>query len=123
MVITIAVLVVLSAPAQSPPREPSSAWYRRHLPVTIEVLQDVEVNRRDVEPDAHLRGTLIGNPGANVRIKKGQTFQMIKLYGEGECRIRFEKREWDLGSCPWLEGFRDRETDFYRPVTNKRRAR
>ena len=63
------------------------------------------------------RGTLAIRPNLKpFRIKKGQTFQMIELLGEGECRIRFEKKDYEVASCPWLEGFRDRETDIYKPV-------
>jgi hypothetical protein len=118
MLITVA---LLSALAQSPPREPSDAWYRRHLPATIEVAQDVEATPSPVTTERRQRGTLyIARDLKRFRIKKGQTFQMIKLLGEGGCRIRFESTEYELGSCPWLEGFSDRETDIYVPVATSK---
>jgi hypothetical protein len=76
--ITIALLAILNTPAQSPlPREPSDVWYRRHVPVTIEVTQDVEV-----KPYAHeerrRRGTLeIGRDLKAFTIKKRQTPGML----------------------------------------------
>ena len=117
--IAVALWVFLNSPSQSPPREPSDAWYRSHLPVTLKVTQDVEV--RPCSPrERHRRGTL--EIAGNVKpftIKKGQTFQMTKLLGEGECRIRLLKKEYDLQSCWWLEGFTDRESDIYQPVATK----
>ena len=52
-------------------------------------------------------------------IKKGQTFQMVKIDGEGGCRIRFETREYSLGSCPWLDGFTDRQADIFEVILKK----
>jgi len=64
------------------------------------------------DPERHRRGTLeIGGHAKAFTIKEGETFQITKLLGEGGCRIRFLKKDYDLGSCPWLEGFSDRETD------------
>ena len=104
MMIAVALWVFLNSLSQSAPREPSDAWYRSHLPVTLRVTQDVQV--RPYSPgERHRRGTL--EVGGNVKveaftIKKGETFQMTKLLGEGECRIRFLKRDYDLPSCWWL---------------------
>jgi hypothetical protein len=50
--------------------------------------------------------------------RKGQTFQMIKVGREGSCQIRFDRREYDLSSCPWLDGLTDHQTDIYE-VTKK----
>jgi hypothetical protein len=47
-------------------------------------------------------------------MRKGQRFQVVKIYSEGGCRIRFKSTEYDLGSCPWLDGFRDHETEIFR---------
>jgi hypothetical protein len=115
---TIALFGALVVMLQSPPREPSDLWYRRHLPATIEVTKDVEAIADPVT--VHRRGTLyIGRSEKSFQIKKGQTFQMTKLLGEGACRIRFQNRVYNLRSCPWLEGFSDRETDIYALVGNK----
>jgi hypothetical protein len=120
MMIAVALWVLLNTPAQSPPHEPSDAWYRSHLPVTLKVTQDVQV-KPSSSPKRHRRGTLvIGGDAKAFTIRKGETFQMTKLLGEGECRIRFLNRDYDLGSCPWLEGFTDRETDIYEPVATNR---
>jgi hypothetical protein len=118
--IALALLVFLNSPSQSPPREPSDAWYRSHLPVTLKVTQDVEVRPYSAQ-ERHRRGTLeVGSDAKAFTIKKGETFQITKLLGEGECRIRFLKKDYDLRSCWWLEGFTDRESDIYQPVATKR---
>lgn len=102
--------------AQVPPRAPTTAWYRRHLPVTIRVNQDVTVTPGTRSEEERRPGTLrIYADFVGFQIKKGQTFQMIKLLGEGACRIRFARKTYDL-ECPWLEGFARRETDIYVPV-------
>jgi hypothetical protein len=114
--LTIALLMALSAPAQS----------RWHLPVTIEVTQDVEVKPHSElqQPGGGFsreeRGVLyIGRNLKAFRIKKGQTFRMIKIEAEGGCRIQVEKREYDLPSCPWLDGFRDHQADIFRVIAAK----
>jgi hypothetical protein len=56
-------------------------------------------------------------------IKKGETFQMTKLLGEGECRIRFLKKDYYLVACWWLEEFANRESDIYQPVTANKAKR
>ena len=116
MVIAIALWSVLNTPAQPLPREPTDAWYRAHLPVTMKVTQDVEVGHFG----RHRRGRLEMTGDAKpFTIKKGETFQMTKLLGEGERRIRFLKEEYDLVACWWLEGFTHRESDIYQPVAAK----
>ena len=106
----LAVGWMLAAPAQSD----------RRLPVTIQVMQDVDVKTSERRPDGSVgqeRGSLYSSKA--FRIKKGQRFQMIKLLGEGECRIQFEKKIYDLSSCPWLEGFTDHEKDIYKIIQRK----
>jgi hypothetical protein len=120
MFIALALFGVLGSQTQSVPREPSNAWYRAHLPSTIEVTQNVEAIPSSVAREHRWRGTLVIRPNLKAfRIKKGQTFQMTELLGEGECRIRFGKKDYEVESCPWLEGFRDRETDIYKPVAHR----
>jgi hypothetical protein len=94
---------------------------RWHLPVTIEVARDVDVKSSERQSDGRygqIRGTLYSSEA--FRIKKGQRFQMVKIYGEGECRIRFQEKEHDLSSCPWLDGFRDHQTDIFRVIVAAR---
>jgi hypothetical protein len=120
MIIAIALLAFLITPAQAPPHEPSDAWYRSHLPVSLKVTQDVAVKPYS-RPPGHQRGTLeIGGDAKGFTITKGKTFQMTELLGEGGCRIRFLERDYSLGSCPWLEGFTDPETDIYQPIAANR---
>jgi hypothetical protein len=83
------------------------------LPATIEVLRDVKAGRGPYE-----RGKLDLDSDEFV-IKKGERFQMVEIYAEGGCRIRFKQMEWDLGSCQWLEGFRDSEADFFKVVSGR----
>jgi hypothetical protein len=49
--------------------------------------------------------------GQAFTVKKGQRFLMVKIYDEGGCRIEFEKRRYDVSSCPWLDGFTDHQRD------------
>jgi hypothetical protein len=44
---------------------------------------------------------------------------MIAVGQEGGCRIRFRKQEYDVSSCPWLEGFSDHWTDIFEVVAKK----
>jgi hypothetical protein len=110
-VIAIALLVVLS-------ESPQTRW---HLPVTIEVTQDVGVKPYSVlrRPGGVLlgeaRGTLhIGREAKAFRITKGRTFQMISVGSEGGCQIRFEESDYQLPSCPWRAGFRDHQADIFK---------
>lgn len=85
-------------------------------PVTIEALQDVDVivNRSPNEPRGKL--CLEDSRDKPFTIKKGERFQMVRVASEGGCRIRHEEKEFNVTSCPWLEGFRDHQTDFFRVI-------
>jgi hypothetical protein len=83
------------------------------LPVTIRVLQDVQVFSRAEPGGGMRRGRLYIDTPPDFVIRKGRTFEMFKAEAEGGCRIRFEKREHFLGSCPWMPGFRDRQADIF----------
>jgi len=82
------------------------------LPVTIRVKQDVPVEN---EPLGHQEiGRLyVSQKDKPFVIRKGDTFQMIAIGQEGGCRIRIVKREYDVASCPWLEGFTDHQTSVF----------
>jgi hypothetical protein len=85
------------------------------LPVTISILQDVQVNAVAENPgaDAASRYSLV-----TLGFRKTQQFQMIDIHLEGGCRILFEDREYDMASCPWLPGFRDHEEDIFKVMKN-----
>lgn len=84
------------------------------LPATIEALRDVE--SRPYNPVlGEQRGVLYA--GDVFQIRKGERFQMIKVYSEGGCRIRFKSKEYDVTSCHWLEGFTDPEADIYKVIS------
>jgi hypothetical protein len=106
-VITLTLLMLLSQAA-------STSW---QLPATIEVARDVPVrNLPEGEPDGWQleRGSLYIEQGLKpFLIAKGRTFEMIALEPEGACRIRFDKREYLLRSCPWLDGHVDRQADVF----------
>jgi hypothetical protein len=96
----------------------SAAGWR--LPATIEALTDVPARLNDTQKQQ--RGVLYvasPKPFRPVTIRKGQRFQMITILREGECRIRFEKNEYLVSSCPWLEGFTDRQTDVFEVVSGR----
>jgi hypothetical protein len=61
--------------------------------------------------------------GQSFTVKKGQRFLMVKVYEEGGCRIEFEKKQYDVSSCPWLDGFRDHQEDVFRVVSGDRSER
>jgi hypothetical protein len=90
------------------------------LPVTIEVTQDVQLKNLPAgqsDGSQQERGSLyIGLDSKPFLIKKGQTFEMVTLEPEGACRIRFEKREYFLSSCPWLDGYRDHQSDIFKVI-------
>jgi len=88
---------------------------RWHLPATIEALQDVPA--RSVQPPSQSRGVLYVSGGKSFTIRKGQRFLMVKIFDEGECRITFENREYDVSSCPWLDGFADHQEDIFKVVS------
>jgi len=104
----LALWVLFSAPPQS-----------KYRPITVEVRQDVEVTHNTTPYES--RGTLYLTDlnAKEFRFKKGQRFQMIQIMGEGSCRIRFEDKEYGLTSCPWLDGFRDHQTDVFVIVRSK----
>jgi hypothetical protein len=112
-VLAMTLIVALAVQAPSATR-----W---HLPVTIKVLQDVPV-RSDSQPFQQ-RGVLyVGSKETAFVIPKDQTFQMISVGSAGGCRIRFEKQERDVSSCPWLDGFRDHQADIFNVVPDKSKA-
>jgi streptogramin lyase len=106
---TIALLIIFSAPTQ----------VAGHLPVTVEVKRDVEVSHNAASYES--RGKLsLGDAKAKAfRLKKGQRFQMVEIGQEGSCWIRFANKEYRLTSCPWLDGFRDHQTEIFSTVTEK----
>ncbi len=86
-------------------------------PITIEALRDVEVRTSERLPNGtqrQVRGVLYSSKAFIIR--KGSRFQMIRDLGEGECMIRFKAREYELSSCPWMDGFTDHQSDVYKVV-------
>jgi hypothetical protein len=106
MSLNVALVLGLTLAAQTNP-----SW---RLPATIEALRDVTVGRG---PHERTRLTIFGDDSGEFVIKKGERFQMVAIYSEGECRIRFQKMERDISSCYWLEGFADQEPDVFRVVS------
>lgn len=89
----------------------------RHLPVTIEALKDVPAHAE--EGNAQKRGVLYVDRGQSFTVRKGERFLMVKINQEGSCRIEFEKRQYDVSSCPWLDGFRDHQEDVFKVVSGR----
>jgi hypothetical protein len=104
----LALWVLFSTPTQSKDR-----------PITVEVRQDVEVTHNTKPYESRGKLYLTDLNTKEFRLKKGQRFQMIQITGEGSCRIRFEGNEYGLTSCPWLDGFRDHQTDVFVIVKNE----
>lgn len=89
-------------------------------PVTIAVTRDVILERYSREREQQQpRGLLqFFSPSSDekpVVILRGQTFQMVSEMGqmEGGCRIRFQRREYEIASCWWREGFTDHQADIF----------
>jgi hypothetical protein len=95
---------------------PASLQTKWRFPVVIEALQDVPVEAG--ETARQRRGVLyVGRSEGRFTIKKGQRLLMVKVYGEGECRIRFQDKEYDVSSCPWMDGFTDHQQDVFRVLS------
>jgi hypothetical protein len=92
-------------------------WDGKSLPITVQVTQDVPVGRRYCVDGR--RGTLCS--GVELRINKGQRFEMVEMLREGECRIDFMGSRYELASCPWMPGFRDSEADIFEIVLVRNR--
>ena len=97
----------------------STATQSNDRPITVEVRQDVEVIHNTNSYESRGKLYLTDLKTKEFRLKKGQKFQMIQITGEGSCRIRFEGAEYGLTSCPWLDGFRDHQTDVFVIVKNE----
>jgi len=91
------------------------------LPVTIEAKQEVEVV--GAVPLHGERGKLyvVRPPDTKtLTLHKGRRFLMTRMLGEGECRVRIDRKDFDLLYCPWLEGFSDHQSDFFEVVEARR---
>lgn len=89
------------------------------LPVTIEVKRSVEVTHKTEPHESRGKLYLEDAKAKAFRLAKGQKFQMIRIGEEGSCRIRFDGNQYDLTSCPWLEGFSDHQADVFSLVPGK----
>lgn len=84
-----------------------------NLPVTIKVLKDVVVSSES--HPAETRGVLtVSLNNSRFTIRMGKTFQMISIGSEGGCKIRYNGDEYEVSSCPWLDGFSDHQADFFK---------
>lgn len=103
---------VLPAAAQNENAAP--ALDDTNLPVTIRVLQDIQINavaeNADAPDDAQpaSRYSLV-----TLGIRKDQQFQMIDIHLQGSCQILFEGKRYDLVACPWLPAFDDHREDIF----------
>jgi hypothetical protein len=96
---------------------PTVGQTKWRLPVTIEAVRDVSAAA--VETGRQERGVLYVGRGKSFTIKKGQRFLMVAVAAEGGCRIEFEKKQYDVSSCPWLDGFADHQEDFFKVITGR----
>jgi hypothetical protein len=82
--------------------------------VTIEAVRDVSA--QTVERGGQLRGVLYVSGRRAFTIKNGERFLMVAVGKESGCRIQVKKARFDVSSCPWLDGFRDHQEDFFSVV-------
>lgn len=101
-------LVWLSLTLQAQPDPPTE-------PVTIEVTQDVSLEPYEIERERVRAILQFFNDETEVVIRRGQRFQMVSSVGqmEGGCRIRFQKKDYEVSSCYWREGFGDHQSDIF----------
>ena len=106
---SLALILAIFSAGQGAPR----------LPLTIEVRQEVWVIRNSQPSES--RGVLyLGSSTVEpFRLHTGQRFVMMRRRSEGGCRIRFQGREYEITSCPWLEGFRDHQSDVFKVIKEK----
>jgi hypothetical protein len=110
----VALLVTSIAAAQLPG---GPVWDGQSLPITIEVLTDVQVRTSERRADGSYgqqRGVLYSSTA--FLIGKGQRLRMVEMLGEGACRIELDGARHMLNSCPWLPGFTDNQADIYKIV-------
>ena len=123
MLEAILVLAVVISPQPAP-----VTW---RLPATIETLRDVTIQRSQTPSgQGPQREVLVGRHkqrGLNdwqsddpVVMAKGKRFLMVEMLPEGGCTIEFERRQFTLDSCWWLEGFRDHHEDVFKVVAGRR---
>lgn len=94
------------------------------LPITIEVLQDVDVlhwDHRQPERRGALYLAFVND--AELHLTRGQRFQVVKIEGEGQCWMRVAGQRHLLMSCPWFEDYTDHQRDVFRVVGRTRRTR
>ena len=93
------------------------------VPVTIEVLRDVILERPDpsVRNTPRRRGVLEtwSTMEEPTTIKKGARFQTVEILGEGGCVIELQRERYSLSSCWWMSGFTDRQEDFFRVLPRR----
>jgi hypothetical protein len=106
--------LVFASLAVAAPMADQAGW---HLPATIETLRNVAA--RPGEAPAQARGVLYVSGRKAFTIPKGRRFLMIAIAAEGECRIEFDKHQYDVSSCPWLDGFADHQPDFFKVVSGR----
>jgi len=87
------------------------------LPITIEVLKDVDVVHWNYRQPERRGALYLGSTDdGEFRLARGQRFQVVKIEGEGQCWIRvFEKRHL-LMSCPWFDDYKDHQSDVFHVV-------
>jgi len=103
-------LMALGGATRQGPAVVQGAW---RLPVTIEVLQDVPVINHDLPWEESGKLYLQNHSTQPFVLAKGQRFEMTAIGKEGSCRIRFQALDFGVTSCPWLEGFRDHQSDIF----------
>jgi hypothetical protein len=103
------------------------AQTRWQLPATIRALQDVSVEPYPLEwpVTAERPRSLIyiWNAEKGFKIKKGETFQMVKILPEGNCAFRFKDKTYETAYCYWLDGFTDHHSDVFVVTKGRRRPR
>lgn len=105
----LAIAAVLSAGTGAQLAWAAPTWDGKSLPITIEVTRDVLVGRNNC---AHLERAKLCS-ATDFVIAKGRRFKMVENVGEGECRIEVDGKRYLLGSCPWMPGFQDTQSDVF----------
>jgi hypothetical protein len=92
-------------------------WDGKTVPITVQALKDVSVRPTQQQASSGNRmerGVLYSRD--SFLISAGQLFTVVALEREGMCTIEYSGKKHSLLSCPWMDGFTDRQVDVFKIV-------
>ena len=89
------------------------AWDYQSVPVAIQVRGEIPLRPCENYQE---RGVLCSR-GAIDSVSEGDVFHMTEIGSEGGCTIDLRGQEFEISSCPWVEGFSDPQEDLFAIVS------